>query len=394
MENKNQKWVCIAVAFFLCFPSLNPAIRSVTRLLLGGATKISTYGIYIIYLFIMAFVLYKNIRIMSVGTLGITVFMFVSFVFSIVANPIQSFIWTSFGDLAANPMYLFLLYGFCGLILAQYIRDIDLLCIWLDKFSLATVVLALLQYLIALRSNKSPQYMVFSYNLLFPAGYLSLRCMADYRFYRLIGMIIGAGLILIAGCRGALVCYLVAILLFVVFSGGISQKRKIAVYTVMLLVILFINFYWNELISKLIEILNSMGINSRTLTQLLNQTFFDDSGRSTIQETVIANIGLLPKGLYYDRIVANGSYTHNLFLEILLEYGYLFGGAIIVWLCFRMIKSVFSIKGDTTASVFMYSLIGSGFFKLMFSSSYLLNEPGFWLLIGLMQNPYIFRTTK
>ena len=150
MENKNQKWVCIAVAYFLCFPSLNPAIRSVTRLLLGGATKISTYGIYIIYLFIMAFVLYKNIRIMSVGTLGITVFMFVSFVFSIVANPIQLFIWTSFGDLAANPMYLFLLYGFCGLILAQYIRDIDLLCIWLDKFSLATVVLALMQYLISM----------------------------------------------------------------------------------------------------------------------------------------------------------------------------------------------------------------------------------------------------
>ena len=137
-----------------------------------------------------------------------------------------------------------------------------------------------------------------------------------------------------------------------------------------------------------------MGINSRTLTQLLNQTFFDDSGRSTIQETVIANIGLLPKGLYYDRIVANGSYTHNLFLEILLEYGYLLGGAIIAWLCFRMIKSVFSIKGDTAASVFMYSLVGSGFFKLMFSSSYLLNEPGFWLLIGLMQNPYVFRTTK
>lgn len=394
MENKNQKWVCIAVAFFLCFPSLNPAIRSVTRLLLGGATKISTYGIYIIYLFIMAFVLYKNIRIMSVGTLGITVFMFVSFVFSIVANPIQSFIWTSFGDLAANPMYLFLLYGFCGLILAQYIRDIDLLCIWLDKFSLATVVLALMQYLISLRSNESPQYMVFSYNLLFPAGYLSLRCMAKYRFYRLIGMIIGAGLILIAGCRGALVCYLIEILLFVVFSGGIPKNRKMVVYTVMLLMIFFINFYWNELISELIKILNSMGINSRTLTQLLNQTFFDDSGRSTIQETVIANIGLLPKGLYYDRIVANGSYTHNLFLEILLEYGYLLGGAIIAWLCFRMIKSVFSIKGDTAASVFMYSLVGSGFFKLMFSSSYLLNEPGFWLLIGLMQNPYVFRTTK
>lgn len=394
MVNKNQQWVCIAVAFFLCFPSLNPAIGTITRFLLGETTKISTYVIYIIYLFLMIYVSYKNIRRMSVGTLAITLFLILSFAFSIVANSILPYMWTSFGDLTANPLYLFLLYGFWGLILAQYIRDMEMLCLWLDKFSFVTVLLALVQYLLALQNNTSPQYMVFSYNLLFPAGYLSLRCMTSCRLTRLVGMIVGAGLILIAGCRGALVCYLCSIFLFVLFSEGISKNAKVALYFVMFVTIVFVTFFWNEMISSLINILNSIGIDSRTLTQLLNQTFFDDSGRSAVQKIVIANIGLLPKGLYFDRIVANGSYAHNLILELLLEYGYLLGGLIIVWLCFYMIRSVYIARKDLDASVVLYTLIACGFLRLMFSGSYLLNEAGFWLLLGMIQNPYVYGARK
>ena len=394
MGKKDQKWVCIATAFFLCFPSLNPAIGTITRFLLGESTKISTYVIYMVYLLVMIYVLCRNIRRMSASTVGVTVFVALSFGVSIAVNPIETYMWTSIRDLTANPMYLFLLFGFLGLILAQYIKDMELLCFWLDRFSLATVTLALVQYIIALSSNTSPQYMVFSYNLLFPAAYLSLRCMTKYRLTKLIGMVVGGGLILIAGCRGALVCYLCAILMFVMFSSSISRNYKAILYVVMFVAILFVSLYWNEMITELIKILNTMGIDSRTLTQLLNETFFDDSGRSDIQGTVIANMGLFPKGLYYDRIVANGSYAHNLMLELLLEYGYLLGGLIIAWLFLHIVKSMFAVRRNPAASVVLYSLIASGFLRLMFSGSYLLNEPGFWLLIGMMQNPYVIGEKK
>ena len=66
----------------------------------------------------------------------------------------------------------------------------------------------------------------------------------------------------------------------------------------------------------------------------------------------------------------------------------------IAWYCCRMIKSLFVVKRDLTASVLFYSLIACGFLRLMFSGSYLLNEPGFWLLIGMMQNPYAFGERK
>ena len=387
MEDKRQKWICIMIGLFLCFPSLSPALGSIIKLFFGSQFKLGTYAIYAIYYLVMLYALYGHIHKISVSTLAITGFMLISFVLSVALNHISSYVWTSFGDIVENPMYLFLFYGFLGLYLAQYLKDMDLLCSYLDKFTLVTVVLALVQYTVALQRDSSPQYMVFSYNLLFPTAYLSLRCISDYRFKRLIGTVIGAGLILIAGCRGALVCYLSAILLYVIFTGGAFGKRKLVSVLIILLAIVLINIYWNGILAALIKLFDSMGVDSRTLTMLSNQSFFDDSGRSDIQKAVIENIGIWPKGLYYDRIVANGSYAHNLFLELLLDYGILFGGLIIAWLCYYLVKSAFAVSRDSTASVILYSLIASGFLRLMFSGSYLLNEPGFWLLIGLMFNP-------
>ena len=386
VEDKKQNWICIAIGLFLCFPSLNSAIGSITKFFFGAQFELGTYAIYAIYFLVMMYVLYKNIRRISISTFAITVFMIISFMLSISLNPITPYVWTSFGDIVENPIYLFLLYGFLGLYLAQYLKDMGLLCSYLDKFTLATIILALLQYMIALQSALSPQYMVFSYNLLFPTAYFSLRCMSNFGLKRLFGTAIGVGLILIAGCRGALVCYLIAILLYVIFSGGVLRIQKAVSILLLLLAIAGISTFWDEILGTAIKLLESMNIDSRTLTMLSEQSFFDDSGRSAIQKTIMDNIGFLPKGLYYDRIAANGSYAHNLFLELAIQYGILLGGLIIVWLCYHVVQSVFAVSKNPTARVVLYSLIASGLMRLMFSGSYLLNEPGFWLLIGLMLN--------
>ena len=297
VEDKKQNWICIAIGLFLCFPSLNSAIGSITKFFFGAQFELGTYAIYAIYFLVMMYVLYKNIRRISISTFVITIFMLISFMLSIVLNNVAQYVWTSFDDIIGNPIYLFFLYGFWGLYLAQYLKDMGLLCSYLDKFTLATIILALLQYIIALQSALSPQYMVFSYNLLFPTAYFSLRCMSNFGLKRLFGTAIGVGLILIAGCRGALVCYLIAILLYVIFSGGVLRIQKAVSILLLLLAIAGISTFWDEILGIAIELLESMNIDSRTLTMLSNQSFFDDSGRSAIQKTIMDNIGFLPKGL-------------------------------------------------------------------------------------------------
>lgn len=61
-------------------------------------------------------------------------------------------------------------------------------------------------------------------------------------------------------------------------------------------------------------------------------------------------------------------------------------GAIGVWLCYRAVRSVFAVGKEPTASVVSRSPIASGLMKLTSSGSYLLTEPSFWALIGLILN--------
>ena len=110
VEDKKQKWICIAIGLFLCFPSLNSAIGSIIKFSLGTQFKLGTYVIYAIYYLVMLYALYKNIRRISVSTFAITVFMIISFMLSISLNPITPYVWTSFGNIVENPMYLFLFY--------------------------------------------------------------------------------------------------------------------------------------------------------------------------------------------------------------------------------------------------------------------------------------------
>ena len=74
VEDKKQKWICIAIGLFLCFPSLNSAIGSIIKFFLGTQFKLGTYVIYAIYYLVMLYALYKNIRRISVSTFAITVF--------------------------------------------------------------------------------------------------------------------------------------------------------------------------------------------------------------------------------------------------------------------------------------------------------------------------------
>ena len=87
VEDKKQNWICIAIGLFLCFPSLNSAIGSITKFFFGAQFELGTYAIYAIYFLVMMYVLYKNIRRISISTFAITVFMIISFMLSISLNP-------------------------------------------------------------------------------------------------------------------------------------------------------------------------------------------------------------------------------------------------------------------------------------------------------------------
>ena len=79
-----------------------------------------------------------------------------------------------------------------------------------------------------------------------------------------------------------------------------------------------------------------------------------------------------------------GTYPHNLFLELLLQYGWVIGLFLCVLLLVLLVKAL--LKKNRPEFVFIVLLLPCGFFKLMVTGSYLNQEPAFYALLGFCLN--------
>jgi len=126
----------------------------------------------------------------------------------------------------------------------------------------------------------------------------------------------------------------------------------------------------------------NMGIRSRTLTLFLKKDIHL-SGREelykTVSDSIFAN-PILGTGLAGDRFVLGGTYSHNIFLELLAHFGFIAGFFIIVAILTILIKNLF-IKDINKYNIFIIWL-AIGFIPLFVSSSYLIDFR-FWTLLGL-----------
>ena len=123
------------------------------------------------------------------------------------------------------------------------------------------------------------------------------------------------------------------------------------------------------------------------------------NGRETIYELCkagISKMGFKIGGLFGDRIYLSNympvgsyktNYAHNVFYEIFLSFGWIFGTALIGYILFNSMKTFFSnnYSKDYQISVsFFFSLI---FMRLIVSGSFLI-EGQFILFLFLLMNRF------
>ncbi len=379
-----SKLINITLAYFLCFPAILGAVNNITHTWFGTGFKWGTYGVFFVY-WIFLFIVAGRISLkgLSFGRLAFAFFVIVSFMFADSLNDIGQYIWTNAKDLVGNPLYNFIFMGLLGFFVSDYLDDIEGLLHYLEKFSLVTIFLALVQYILAISGGEVPEYMTFSYNILFPTVLLLLLTISEFKWKRMFFAMVGGCLILVAGCRGALVCLLLVNLLYIVFLGKISSFKRVVLCSLLVLLVGIIFLYWDKIIALLINFMESLGVDSRTLIKLKEESFFEDSGRYDIQKKLIPHIGIMPKGVFADRVYADG-YAHNIFIELLIDYGYLIGGVMsfmLIIFIFRAVK-----YADRNYRILLITLLSSGVIKLMMSGSFVNVEPCFYTLLGVGMN--------
>ena len=199
--------------------------------------------------------------------------------------------------------------------------------------------------------------MGFSYGLLLPTLSLYTR----KSFWAIVSALIMLLEIIALGSRGAVlifVCYLLYDLL-------IYNKKYF------LLFILFGGAGY-ILLPYFIEFLSDIGITSRTLTLLLSGNIGQDSGRISIYQQCVESLmqnPLLGLGLFGDRVILNGSYCHNIFLEIAINFGIPLASLLIVGLFIWIIVRYYHFVSSNR--FFLMMIILAALMKLLVSGSYL-----------------------
>ncbi len=206
-----------------------------------------------------------------------------------------------------------------------------------------------------------------------------------------INVVIGGVFLLMCATRGPILCYLVFVLVLIFME--VEKHRKLYMLLLIAVVVLGFSPIGITLLEAVMTRFSRAGFNVRIFEYLLAGNITDDNGRDYLTEKVfelISNRPLIGNGLYSDRLATSslpwlageGSYVHNIIYELWCDFGYVIGSLLIVIFVYLAMKAYRNTSKNMNLRGILLILLFSYVFKLLMSSSFL-NEPGFWICLGM-----------
>lgn len=227
------------------------------------------------------------------------------------------------------------------------------------------------------------------YNVIFITCILLCSYLEKRRIVDLIAMVYSLFLVLGNGSRGALICFLLCVVLLVASKSKKkwTWKQKLGILVMFLLIIIAVNDF-NAITIMIGRGLNRLGIQSRTITFMLTGTLTDDNGRNQITmyavEAIMAG-GIIGLGAFGDRpFIAPHfwwGYSHNIILEMVCDFGIIIGSILLLLLAIKLRRIWLAPKGNAYRYIFIALLSACG--KLIISDTFW-GYPQFWALLGML----------
>lgn len=349
--------------------------------LVGAFRGIANYSTYI---FGMGYVLFILIHKDELGKAWRMIFILeelfiILYVFSAILNRNYS------ADLLSR-MYWTILYCIPLGTIWYYVNNQEVSIEYTRRAANISTICALLIFIIFLFDKSaltSPDYsMSLGYALLYPTLF-HLKMIRSKRIYLLFSFL-DIVILMCYGSRSQLLGIIIFVFLLNIYRNKPSSKKGFLFLTICTVAAITMILGFKQILQFIISFLGHFGIYSRSLGYFLERTTY--SGREAVWAGAIKLIMSKPLsgwGIGINTTLVAGSAPHNVYLELLLQYGVILGGIISIFLTIIILKGTFGKTAPKSEGVLI--LFVTGFVPLLLSSSYLI-WPQFWILIMICIN--------
>lgn len=386
---KEQKTLCLTICSLISYLPITNFINNVFNLFVGEGFIYDSLFCYVIFLVLIIKSLFIVSKKMKKDVFIFMMFLLVYWIISYMFfQKNQEYMFTSASDVMGNPFYKLFVFSFSGYIFSRYIEDYKLLEEIFLRLAIVVVISSTISFFITLNKDYQKEYMTFSYNMLIHVAFLMIYYFEQKNAIHIVVGILGFIIMFMAGCRGSIVCCMGTILIYLIFRKT-ELKKKIGLIIFMSAFVYIFTMNFQSIISFVADIAENLNINSRTISLIESGDFFYDSGRDVIKNQIIEKFNMLGHGLYGDRTFADGSYAHQFIIEIISQFGFALGIPILIIFFSVVFKGLFATDKNLRNLIIIF--LSAGLFKLFFSSSYLNQEPAFYILLGLCINSINYR---
>lgn len=229
-------------------------------------------------------------------------------------------------------------------------------------------------------------------------GLISVSFLAyrDKKWYDIVGAIAGTVVLFMNGSRGVFLSLVLFWVLILIYNGTRNIKSMIASTVVVLLVV--------TISGPLLDLLSSLAQQSGVSTHLTDALgsdeglFYDDNRTylfinfwQAILEKPLFGYGIMGDRAISESFAYKPIYPHNIFLELSVDFGLVFGVIVMLVFLIAVLKGLISRNPDFKFGVIV--LFCSCFVKLLVSSS-LWQDQMFFMLLGFLLAGSIMRRKK
>lgn len=234
--------------------------------------------------------------------------------------------------------------------------------------------------------DTSEYNMELAYSILPHVLMVSWRALKSFVILNIAPMLLGLMLLLSFGTRGPVICAVVFIAIYLLFIRPSKYQKTMRIITVACAV--YAMSFLDQFMTFMQLMTFQLGMSTRIFDKYFEGELEDSSGRDYIRETLLRELSI-DNSLFGHGVLGSypyvNTYPHNIVLEFLFSFGWVWGIAILFCIVYIIAKMLINTHQCEINVTFGIILVIASILKLCFSSTFV-DDALFFMLLGYCAN--------